>query len=401
MALTSIFLSSVRIVKEFRDTLFKEIKFSRSGKTYFFTEVSIPEIDKNSRIDGMIITVVKDVIKGAVFLEMKNKNNGIDKNQIEKYIELAKKLRVDKLVTVSNEFVADSSLSPVAVRLPKSISMYHFSWTYLMTIGQLLLFDNEENITNEDQEEVMKEVLHYMENPVSGVSGYTSMKPGWKELAENVSAQKPLKNSDIYIEDAVLSWYEEEKDMALYLSRSLGVLVKSTSKNKDSLKKDIAQLVKHNYISGILSVKNSVSDIKVFSDFERRSVSMSVKVIPPLDKGTKARITWISKQLQNCKKQSESIFNKIESDIWVEADIKFGKSHIKIKLSELDTLADLSIGKEIQAFHIVLISSFGANFASVKKFVERIERMIIEYYAGIVQHMINWNRNAPKLESID
>ena len=35
MALTSIFLSSIRLIKEFRDVVFKEIKFPRSGKITF------------------------------------------------------------------------------------------------------------------------------------------------------------------------------------------------------------------------------------------------------------------------------------------------------------------------------------------------------------------------------
>jgi len=39
MALTSIFLSSLRLVKEFRDSVFKDIKLSRSGRFYFYTEV--------------------------------------------------------------------------------------------------------------------------------------------------------------------------------------------------------------------------------------------------------------------------------------------------------------------------------------------------------------------------
>ena len=37
MALTSIFLSSLRLVKEFRDSVFKDIKLSRSGRFYFYT----------------------------------------------------------------------------------------------------------------------------------------------------------------------------------------------------------------------------------------------------------------------------------------------------------------------------------------------------------------------------
>lgn len=374
MALTSIFLSTIKLVKEFRDDIFKSIKLNRSGRIYYFTEVSFPDIDK-SRIDGLIIVVIKGVIVDAAFFEMKNKGNGLDKIQIETYLDISKKLKVGKLITISNEFVSDPSHSPVKVKPPKSVSLFHFSWTHIITKGHLLIFDNTTNIIDEDQVEIMKESLYYFENPISGINGYTQMKPGWKELAENIRAQKPLKVSDEYIEDAVLSWYEEEKDMALMLSRKLGVLVKSSSKNKDSLKHDIKRVVKENNVTGTLSVKNSVSDIKVNVEFERRVVSMSVKITPPLDKGTVARITWISKQLMNCQKREGALFASIESNLWIEADIKFIKTNLKVKLANLSELLELTKDKDIQSFHVVLIESFGANFASNKKFIVLIEKI--------------------------
>ncbi|PCJ90013.1 MAG: hypothetical protein COA57_00230 [Flavobacteriales bacterium] len=145
MALTSIFLSILRLVKEYREGLFKELKLSKGGKVFYYTEASFPEIHK-SRIDGLIVIVKSGVIKDAAFFEMKNKNNTVNKDQVEAYLDISKKLGVNKLVTVSNEFVADPSHSPVKVRVPKNISLYHFSWTYLLTRGQLLLFKNENNI---------------------------------------------------------------------------------------------------------------------------------------------------------------------------------------------------------------------------------------------------------------
>ena len=125
MALTSIFLSTVRLVKEYRDGIFKNIKLSRAGKAYYYTEASFPDIS-SSRIDGLIIVVTKGIIADAVFFEMKNKNNGIDQQQVENYLSISKSLKVNKLVTVSNEFVADSTHSPVKVKVPRNISLYHF-----------------------------------------------------------------------------------------------------------------------------------------------------------------------------------------------------------------------------------------------------------------------------------
>lgn len=396
MALTSIFLSTVRLVKEYRDGIFKSIKLSRAGKTYYYTEASFPDISK-LRIDGLIIVVIKGVITDAVFFEMKNKNNGIVKKQIEDYLFISKILKVDTLVTVSNEFVADSNHSPVNVKVPKRISLYHFSWTYLITKGRLLLFDNNSQIDDDDQVEIMKEALHYFENPLSGISGYIQMKAGWKELSENIRAQKNLKQTDSYIEEAVLSWYEEEKDMALLLSRKLGVLVKSSPKNKDSVKRDIKKVVNDNCLTGELIIKNAVSDIKLLAEFERRLVAMSIKLTPPLNRGNKARITWIGKQLENCKRKNESLFSTFEKDIIIEADIKYAQANVKVKLSELDQLIELTKDRDIQGFKITLNRSFGAGFTSVKKFIVLIEKMVLEYYEGIVQHSSSWIKPTPKI----
>lgn len=396
MALTSIFLSTVRLVKEYRDGIFKSIKLSRAGKAYYYTETSFPDIS-SSRIDGLIIVVTKGVISDAVFFEMKNKNKGIDKIQIENYLSISKSLKVNKLVTVSNEFVADSSHSPIKIKVPRSISLYHFSWTYLITKGRLLLFKNDLRIEDNDQVEIMSEALQYFENSASGICGFVQMKAGWKELAESIRQQKTLKQSDPYIEEAVLSWYEEEKDMALLLSRKLGVLVKSSSKNSDSVKKDIKKVIKDNCLIGELIIKNSVSNIKLIAEFERRIVSMSVKLTPPLDKGNKARITWIGKQLENCKKKNETLFSKLEKEIIVEADIKYAQANIKVKSTELDQLIELTKDRDIQAFKITAIRGFGANFASVKKFIVLIDNMVLEYYEGIVQHVSTWNRPTPKI----
>jgi len=396
MALTSIFLSTVKLVKEYRDGIFKSIKLNRSGKTYYYTEASFPEIN-NSKIDGLIIVVIKGVISDAVFFEMKSKNNGIDKNQIEGYLSISKKLKVNKLITVSNEFVADLTHSPIKIKPPKNVSLYHFSWTYLLTKGRLLLFKNDHNIQDNDQVEIMSEVLYYFEDDKSGVYKHTQMKSGWKELAENIKTQKALKITDEYIEDAVLSWYEEEKHMALLMSKKLGVLVKSSPKNKDSLKKDIKRIVTEHFLNGELIIKNSVSNIRLMAEFERRLLAMSIKITPPLDKGNKAKITWISRQFENCKKKNEILFQKLEKDIILETDIKFAQANIKVKLSELDELIEKTKTKDIQGFKIVLNRSLGSRFASNKNFIVDIEKMVLEYYEGIVQHISTWNRPTPKI----
>ena len=80
-SLTSVLLSTLRLVKEFRKKFFNQIKVKNDGKVYFFTEVFFPElkeIDEKSRIDGLIIYVKSGVIMDAVFIEVKHKNEQIE-----------------------------------------------------------------------------------------------------------------------------------------------------------------------------------------------------------------------------------------------------------------------------------------------------------------------------------
>ena len=394
MALTSILMSSIRLVKEFRYQIFKEIKLKRSGKAYFYTEVCFEDIDKSSRLDGLILIVVSGVIQDAVFIEVKNGNSLVENDQITKYYKLAQALNnVPKILTISNQFVADSSQSPIMIKnQSKKISLHHFSWTYIKTLAQLLLFDNNDNIDDEDQVEIMKEVMCYLDDERSGVSGFHRMSSGWKEVADNVKGQQALSDNNVLI-DAITSWYQEETDMTLMLSRELGVLVKSDIENpKDKLEKDIKKLKKEHNLSTKLRIKGAVSDIKVTVDFERRTISMSVNVTPPLNGGVISRITWIKKQLSKMSNQS------FLEHLYIDADIKYTSNSIKYKYADFDKFYehDDIKNKDIIGFNLDVIKS--AKFTQVSNFVKEIESMLLDYYQIIVQDLKTWEKSAPKLQ---
>ena len=67
MSLVSIFLSGLRLVKEFRDNISKAVNLSKAGKMHVFTEVEFRLFDKK-RIDGLIIIVRGNkIIDSALF----------------------------------------------------------------------------------------------------------------------------------------------------------------------------------------------------------------------------------------------------------------------------------------------------------------------------------------------
>ncbi len=149
MALSSIFLSALRLIAEFRKNIFQAINLSRSGTIQIFNEVEFLLFDKK-RIDGLLLVVRGKIIVDAVLIEVKNKNNVIGEKQILDYVNIAKEYKIPKLLTVSNQFVSFPTQSPIDVKTPKSVTLYHMSWSYLLTIAHILLFENDNNISDQD-----------------------------------------------------------------------------------------------------------------------------------------------------------------------------------------------------------------------------------------------------------
>jgi hypothetical protein len=402
MALTSVFLSSIRLIKEFRKMILSTAKISSNGNIHVYTEIIFPE-NQDSRIDGLLIVERGGKITDAAIFEMKNGNNDLDQAQIDKYIHLSKIFGIPNLITISNQFVSDPSQSPLIIRNQKHTALFHFSWSYLLTLAHILLFDNDTNIEDKDQVEIMQEVVHYLESPKSGVMGFNQMKPGWKEVVEKINSGTSLKVSDTNVDETIQSWQQEEKDLALILSRKLGVIVNSgESKYKGKLKArldaDKKKLVIENILTSNLRVKDAISPIEISGFFKKRSVEMSVNLGAPQDKTVRGQLSWLIRQFQNCEKKSESLYSKINSDIFVELSYKRRSKSDRFPAASLDSNYQEIKDKEIKEFKIILLKDFGKGFSSRTKFVETIELMLVEFYRGIIQYLSKWEKPAPKIK---
>ena len=53
--------------------------------------------------------------------------------------------------------------------------------------------------------------------------------------------------------------------------------------------------------------------------------------------------------------------------------------------------------REISGFSILYLKSLGKKFESKKGVVEIMEKMLINYYQGILQHLKRWEKPAPQI----
>ncbi|WP_339671851.1 hypothetical protein [Dasania marina] len=402
MALTSVLLSAFRLIKEFKEAVFSESKIQKGGTLYVYTEVAFKDFP-DSRIDGLLLIVKAGVIRDAAILEMKNGKDVLDKDQVERYQKIAKLYAIPKFLTISNEFVSDATQSPVVVKNIRGVDMYHFSWTYLLTIAHILLFKKDVSIEDEDQVEIMREVVNYLEHDKSGVVGVNQMSASWVGVVEKINAGANLKVTDDHVYGTVHSWQQEERDMALALSRELGVLVTSgdskyKGKLEERLKSDCKELIVNKKLESVFKVKGAVSDIKVSALFEKRTVEMMVLLKPPSDMTYKGQLGWMKRQLDSCAKKDEKLFGQIAKELYLEVLIKNSRVVERFTVFDFESAVDVLKGKEIREFRILYLKDFGKKFSSTRKFVVVIEAMLREYYKAVIQHMVRWEPKAPKID---
>jgi len=131
----SIFLSVISAIPALANALLSQIgqRVGARSSVNTFTEVVLKngsQTDIKDRPDGLIeISFGKR--KWTALVEAKIGRNPLDKDQIERYLRLARDNSIDALITVSNEFAAHPTHHPVQIskNLMRRVSLYHFSWT--------------------------------------------------------------------------------------------------------------------------------------------------------------------------------------------------------------------------------------------------------------------------------
>ena len=402
LALTSIFLSGLRLIREFRNEIFQTIGLSRSNQLKTYTEIEFVLFNKR-RLDGLILVVKSNKIIDALLIEVKNGKNDLNENQITEYLNIAKEYGVTKFLTISNQFVSFPTQSPMNIKPPKKVHLYHLSWTFILTVANILIADNDKNIENADQLEIMKEIASYFESNNSGILGLNLMKPGWVDLTQKANAGTKLKISDQIVEETVSSWLQEERCMALVLSKELGLFVRSGQwKYKHDLsgrfRFEQKELVNKYKLESKLHIDGAASPLKITAYFDRMTIGFSAYLSAPSDKQNRGKISWLKNQLKKCDTRNHELYTLMRPDLMIDVDIKHGKHDLRLRLDELDSSADQIGNREISGFSVLYLNSLGKKFESRKGVVEIMEKMLINFYLVIPEHLKKWDKPAPQIK---
>ncbi len=367
-----------------------------------FTEIVFKETAAAPKIrpDGLMILDGGRGRSWRCLVEAKIGRAELDNEQLVKYLNLARAHKIDAVLTISNQFVAFANHSPAVI--PKNalrgVSLFHWSWMYLLTHAMLIL-NNE--FDHSEQRFILAEMVRYFSHPSVGVSTFDRMNPEWRELNAQIQAGAKLNKSAAMVENSVAAWHQEVRDLCLLLTRKIGRPVQTrlsrahTDDPAQRVRDDGGLLAERHELNCSLSVPNAAAPIAVVANLARRSLSISMTLAAPRDKSrTSSRVTWLIRQLTKSRPEG----------LHVRAYWPGRAPPTQAELAQLreDPSAIEADNRAVPSqFEVILVRDLAGKFIGSKTFIEQLEQAVPYFYDQVGQHLRAYVVPPPRLRKED
>jgi hypothetical protein len=399
---TSIVLAAFMAVPDFASKVLDSVGVSvgKRTKVECFTEVGFADVAQQTgrRPDGLIVVTTGKKVWTAL-VESKIGRSELQREQVESYLVIAKQLKIDCLITVSNQFTPNPAHHPIKVSAAKtrSVGLFHFSWLSIKSTAAMLV--NEKGIADPDQAYLMSEVVRYLDSDSSGVEPFSRMPPSWKDLCSAIQNGATIsKNSDMVLE-SVGAWHQLLRQLSLDLGLAIGEsvaigLTRENLKDPETLQlQEAASLRTTGCLSSELSIPNAASKLSISADVARKVVFVSMKLAAPKDtKRATASINWLVRQLKSKEADNLSI-----RAYWPR---RMGTTIEPLDAVRQNPAILVPEGSSMMPTFIEVcrVIDLGARFKGAKTFVEDISDVIPSFYEDAGQQLTSWVAKAPKVK---
>jgi len=327
---------------------------------------------------------------------VKTGKNELKKEQIETYLDLAKELGMDCVITISNQIAKMPGKHPVDVdkRKLKKVGLYHISWSRLLT--EAVLQKAYRGVADPDQAWILGELIRYLEHSNAGAVDFCDMGESWVGVRDAVK-NGTLRPSDKKAIEVAGKWEELVSFVALRLGRKLGTDVQEVLAGKE--RKDLSirianivdAMVKQGLMPGAIRIPNTVGDITLNADLRAQQIVASVTVRAPKTGRPMTRINWLLRQLKTSSPN-------VRLDSWGTRS----RTSMSDLLSSVRSNSKLLVPvdkREIMSFTVSLSKPMGLKRSSGKRsFIDSVLQTVDDFYGDVVQHIREWQPAAPKLQ---
>jgi hypothetical protein len=402
LKLTSATIACLSSVTEFAASMLSPLG-APMGKLSKVTGYCEPIFDigrekSKDRPDGLIIVRNRKKTWTAL-VEAKVKNAVLDEKQIERYLDLAKQLGIDAVITISNQFAVDPSHTPISVPKPKTkhVALYHWSWSALQAEANIHL--GRDAVDDPDQVYILSEYLRFLEHPSSGVLRFTSMSSAWPEAYQHIHRIGSLtKNSPLTI-PLIDDWNELTRSICLslgaVLNENVSMVLTRPERNSPATKiqNDMAMLIASNRLESTIRVPNAAADIIVTADLSTRRLLVSMQVSAPGDKKmAKSSINWALKQIDHVEDPS------IELNVNWPGRKEATCRSVPKALADAIPLYEERAGLLPSSFVVRLNVDLAGRFTQRKNFPIEVAQAVIKFYTEAGQNLTAWQPKPPQLK---
>jgi len=400
---TSVLLAMFRVVPQFAKTMLSEVGAPSNARASVqcYTEVVFKQKGSSSkqRPDGLIIVTYGNNVWTAL-VESKVGSTELTVEQCESYLDLARDLNIDAVITISNQFASVPSHHPVSVSKIKTrkVGFYHFSWLSLMS--KAILISEDSAMDDPEQAFLMRELIRFLRHDSSGLAEYKNMGADWKAIADDVHQGAVTRIGDSRISSTVSSWHQLCRflsiDLTIALAKPVSVYLSRTQQNDSEkrLKDDIDDLLKHKQLSAEFDIPNAASKLKIMADFRRRAIILQMDVQAPQDKTrATAAVNWLTKQIKETA-PTDALLRVI----WPNRipDTQLALTDAIETPERLIPEGFKGIPKSIQ---VVQVIDLAGKFKTATGVIEATRKALPAFYGKVLQKVRPWSPEAPKIKS--
>lgn len=391
---TSALLAVMGAVKEYGRSLTKGLG-AHAGDIETFIEVEF-DLDGEKVIPDGLIRVARGSRVWTALVEVKTGRNDLQAEQLEKYLEVARRHGMQALLTISNETSVAAGVHPTKVdkRKIRHVALHHLAWNEVLSTA--VLEKEHRGVADPDQAYILGELIRYLEHPRSGALEFEDMGPSWVSV-RNAVADGTLRHTNPGATEVAGRFDALLRFAALQLSTRLGTDATVVYSRKDSadptsrIAAHVTSLVDHGRLQGSLRIPNTVGALDLTVDLRARQVICSVEMDAPREGRPTTKINWLVRQLKHANERTRlgcAVMNQRGS----------GASDLLGRVRENPELLVLDPTKAIRSFTVALNSPMGPKSGRGQgTFIDGLLTSVDTFYTEVLKGLKAWSAKPPRL----
>lgn len=390
----SALLAVLTTVNEFGRALLKPLG-APAGKIEAFVEVPFKlDNGKTIRPDGLV-GVSRAGKTWWALVECKIADQALMADQMEGYLDLARSLGIDAVLSISNHYTTRSSDYPIALdkKKLKKVSIHHWSWVRVLTEAEVQ--KQYRGVKDPDQAWILNELIRYLSDSRSGVVQFNDMGPSWTSVREGARVHT-LRKTDADVAAVASRWDELIRFLSLDLTKELGLDVKELLRRQESTSAARHQalresLARSGKLYASLHIPNTAGPLEITADLAARQIIISTQLDAPKEGRSRGRVSWLLRQLKDSL-----------ADLTVEARLAYTSSTLTGQLGAVredpsPLIPDRT--REIKSFRLSMTRDMGLNRAAGRNsFIDSVVGTTKTYYREVLQNLTAWKARAVRLK---